>query len=215
MQDALIVEDLPEAQAWLQATLHSVYPNIIVRTAKTLAEARQCINNHIPDLALVDIGLPDGSGIKLIDELNQANAKTACIVTSVFDDDQHLFSALRAGAKGYVLKDQSQDDLANMLQGIIGGQPPLSPAIARRLLDFFKPEPLTQPAENKLTPRELEVLTLISKGYTIAKVAEMLGITRNTAAGYVKIVYRKLNVNSRAEATLEATRLGIVNPNSL
>lgn len=213
MQQAIIVEDLAEAQAWLQATLLSVYPDITIRCAKTLAEAQQLALEQEADLALVDIGLPDGSGISFIDTLNQRNAKTLCVVTSVFDDDQHLFAALRAGAKGYVLKDQSQADLAQMLQGIIAGQPPLSPAIARRLLDFFQPEQ-TAVDEEQLTKREQEVLTLIAKGYTLAKVGDMLGISRNTTAGYVKTLYRKLNVNSRAEATLAATRRGIVNPNS-
>jgi len=215
METALIVEDLSEAQAWLQATLLSVYPTIAIRCVKTLAAAREAIQTDVPDIALVDIGLPDGSGIDLIDELNQQHAPTVCIVTSVFDDDHHLFAALRAGAKGYVLKDQTQQELAQMLNGIISGRPPLSPAIARRLLNFFAPAatPVTVAME-KLTEREIEVLTLISKGYTIAKVGELLGITRNTTAGYVKIIYRKLNVNSRAEATLEATRLGIVNPNN-
>ena len=133
----------------------------------------------------------------------------------MFDDDQHLFSALRAGAKGYVLKDQPQDDLAKMLKGIIDGQPPLSAPIARRLLDFFQPEQTVDADEEKLTNREQEVLTLIAKGYTLAKVGEMLGISRNTTAGYVKTLYRKLNVSSRAEATLAATRRGMVNPNSM
>ena len=212
MQDALIVEDLSEAQAWLTSTLLSVYPSIQIRAAKTLKDAYLLIEAKEPDLALVDIGLPDGSGIDLIDKLNRNNASTLCVVTSVFDDDQHLFAALRAGAKGYVLKDQSKQELAQMLQGIIDGQPPLSPQIARRLIDFFTPPETPKNQTEKLTEREREVLTLIAKGYTIAKVGEMLGITRNTAAGYVKIVYRKLNVNSRAEATLEAARMGIVQP---
>lgn len=213
METALIVEDLTEAQAWLKATLLSVYPHISLKSAKTLAEARAIIADHTPNIALVDIGLPDGSGISLIDELNRSSADTVCIVTSVFDDDLHLFSALRAGAKGYVLKDQTQHELATMLSGIISGKPPLSPAIARRLLDYFQPE--IQDNGEKLTPREQEVLTLIAKGYTISKVGEMLGITRNTTAGYVKTLYRKLNVNSRAEATLEATRRGMVSPDSV
>ena len=215
MQQAIIVEDLAEAQVWLKSTLLSVYPDIHIRCAKTLAEAQKLALELEADLALVDIGLPDGSGISFIDTLNQRNAKTLCVVTSVFDDDQHLFSALRAGAKGYVLKDQPQDDLAKMLKGIIDGQPPLSAPIARRLLDFFQPEQTVDADEEKLTNREQEVLTLIAKGYTLAKVGEMLGISRNTTAGYVKTLYRKLNVSSRAEATLAATRRGMVNPNSM
>jgi len=214
MKTALVIEDLSEAQQWLKATLLAVYPDIAIHCVSTLALAREHIATNEPDIALVDIGLPDGSGIDLIDELNKKQANTMCVVTSIFDDDQHLFAALRAGAKGYVLKDQTQEELATMLKGIIDGKPPLSPAIARRLLNFFTPEMPHVDESQKLTAREQEVLTLISKGYTIAKVGELLGITHNTTASYVKIIYRKLNVNSRAEATLEATRLGIVTPMS-
>ena len=99
-----------------------------------------------------------------------------------------------------------------MLAGIHAGLPPLSPSIARELLSVFQDEVAEDEstAETLLTQREREVLTLIAKGYTVARVAEMLGITRNTAAGYVKVIYRKLNISSRAEATLEATRQGLV-----
>lgn len=208
IQHALIVEDLPEARSWLDASLHSAFPSVITSSAPTLAAARNLIHNARYDLALVDIGLPDGSGVQLIAELANQSPDTLCVVTSVFDDDQYIFSALRAGARGYILKDQSREDLVAMLQGIVAGQPPLSPAIARRLLSFFAPH--QGAPEANLTDREQEVLGLIAKGYTIARVSEILGITRNTAAGYVKIIYRKLNISSRAEATLEASRRGIV-----
>ena len=132
------------------------------------------------------------------------------MVATVFDDDAHLFPALRAGATGYVLKDQPAETLAAMLTGIVSGQPPLSPSIARRLLQHFQPAPAT-PA-SQLTPRETEVLRLIAKGLTIAEVGELLGISRHTAADYVKEVYRKLSVGNRAEAALEATRLGLLEP---
>ncbi len=134
------------------------------------------------------------------------------MVTPIFDDDRHLFGALRAGAAGYVLKDQSRNDLVEMLAGIHAGRPPLSPSIARKLLSVFQDEGADGDtnAHTLLTQRKREVLTLIAKGYTVARVAEMLGITRNTAAGYVKIIYRKLNISSRAEATLEATRQGLI-----
>ena len=131
------------------------------------------------------------------------------MVTTIFEDDGHLFPALRAGAQGYVLKDLPQEQLAAMLVGIERGQPPLSPSIARRLLSFFNPPvPAASPDENPLTERETEVLRLIAKGFSVPKVAEQLGISRNTTAGYLKDIYRKLQVNSRAEATLAAARRG-------
>jgi DNA-binding NarL/FixJ family response regulator len=135
------------------------------------------------------------------------------VVATIYDDDQHVFPALRAGAHGYVLKEQSREVLARLLTGIVSGEPPLSPSIARKMLRFFNPAP-TPDDEAGLSPREEEVLRLIAKGYTLAAVGDLLKISRHTVAGYVKALYRKLNVTSRAEATLEAARRGIVNPGS-
>lgn len=165
-----------------------------------------------PPLALIDLGLPDGSGVSLIERL-RARGDTLCIVATVFDDDAHLFPALRAGAQGYVLKDQSTQTLADMLHGIAAGQPPLSPSIERRLLRYFQPIPAPADEPN-LRPRETDVLRLSAKGMTLAEVSEALGLSRHTVSGYLKDVYRKLSVSSRAEATLEATRRGLVNPDA-
>lgn len=210
MRTGLIVEDLPDARDWLHAVMGDAFPGIEIHTAASLAEASEQLTNVLPDVALIDIGLPDGSGIDLIGQLNREQPQLMSIVTSVFDDDTHLFAALGAGASGYLLKDQSREELTAMLQRIADGQPPLSPAIARRLLGFFGPREAVAPDDTHLTGREREVLALIAKGYTTAKVAELLDITRNTASGYVKVIYRKLNISSRAEAALEASRRGIV-----
>jgi len=208
----LIVEDLPDARDWLLAAMGEAFPGIEIDTAASLADARSRLSRRLPQVALIDIGLPDGSGIDLIDELNRQHPDVLSVVTSVFDDDTHLFAALGAGAAGYLLKDQSREDLTGMLQRIAEGQPPLSPAIARRLLGFFGPREDRE--ATRLTARERDVLGLIAKGYTTAKVAEFLNITRNTASGYVKQIYSKLNISSRAEAALEASRRGIVSPDA-
>jgi DNA-binding NarL/FixJ family response regulator len=258
MKQGLIVEDLPDARAWLLEATQAAFPEMTLCTADCLAAARAATAACAFDIALVDLGLPDGDGLDLIREL--APTDTLCVVTTVFSDDAHLFSALQAGAGGYVLKDRDRDSIADLLRGIAAGQPPLSPAIARRLLRFFQREPAQRepakdapsgiaaqpalpraataiiapppantgavgagrvagareaalPAANEgmqLTARERDVLTLIAKGYAVARVADLLGITYNTAAGYVKAVYRKLNVSSRAEAALEASRRGLV-----
>lgn len=206
----LIVEDLPDARDWLLAAMGEAFPGIEIDTAANLADARSRLRGRLPQVALIDIGLPDGSGIDLIDELNRQHPEVLSVVTSVFDDDTHLFAALGAGAAGYLLKDQSREDLTGMLQRIAEGQPPLSPAIARRLLGFFGPREDRE--ATRLTARERDVLGLIAKGYTTAKVADFLNITRNTASGYVKQIYSKLNISSRAKAALEASRRGIVSP---
>ena len=125
-----------------------------------------------------------------------------------FGDDDKLFAALRAGAAGYLLKDEAIERLAELLVQTVQGKPPLSAPIATRLLGYFH-EPDAPPTAT-LTQREQEVLTLLAKGLTISDVARALEITTNTAASYTKSLYRKLDVTNRAEATLEATRRGLI-----
>lgn len=209
MKTGFILEDLPESQTWLTQVLVESFPGIAVTCALTLREARQALAQMpAPDIALVDLGLPDGSGVELIGEIQRRSPATLCVVASIYDDDSHLFPALRAGARGYLLKDQPRDTLVRALVGIVTGQPPLSPAIARKLLTHFH-APLEDQGE-PLTAREKEVLTIIAKGLTMNEVANVLGLSRNTVASYVKEIYRKLNVSSRAEAALTARHMGLV-----
>lgn len=204
---ALVVDDLASSREWLSRALQLAFPGIQIDTAASLAEAAQHLQPP-PPIALIDLGLPDGSGVQLIERLR---GLCLCIVATVFDDDAHLFPALRAGAEGYVLKDQTPENLADMLRGIAAGQPPLSPSIARRLLRHFAP--LAAPDDvpgSELTPRETEVLRLSAKGLTRQEVAQLLDLSIHTVAGYLKEIYRKLRVSTRAEATLEAARRGLV-----
>jgi DNA-binding NarL/FixJ family response regulator len=208
---ALVVEDLPSSREWLVEALNAAFPGITVRACATLAEAARLLDPP-PQVALIDLALPDGSGVSLIQRLQREHPQCLCVVATVFDDDAHLFPALAAGAQGYVLKDQSRDVLAQMLCGIAAGQPPLSPSIARRLLRHFRATPRPPDEEEPLTARENEVLRLMAKGYTVQEAAQMLELSRHTVASYLKDVYRKLRVGSRAEATLEAARRGLIAP---
>lgn len=209
---ALLVEDLTDSRRWLRGALESAFPGIGVTEAATLAEGLLASADP-PPLALVDLGLPDGSGVQLIEVLRRRAPSCLCVVVTVFDDDGHLFPALRAGAQGYLLKDQPTSQLADTLRGIAAGQPPLSPSIARRLLGHFRatPPPVDS-ADDTLTTRETDVLRLVAKGYTVQQAADTLSLSRHTVSGYLKDVYRKLAVNSRAEATLEAARRGLIAP---
>jgi DNA-binding NarL/FixJ family response regulator len=212
MKTCLLLEDVPEASEWLTLAVRASFPDIAVTATSSLAEARawlarQPAQHPAPDLALVDLGLPDGNGTDFIAELNFRSPKTICVVASIFDDDQHIFPALRAGAQGYLLKDQGQEAITELLQGIIAGRPPLSPAVARKMLSHFRIAP--EFAAPMLTERETEVLRLIARGLTTAEVARLLNISTNTVPTYIKEIYRKLNVSSRAEAALTARNLGL------
>ena len=215
VRNIVVVDDLAASRDWLARAAALAFADAQVSTFADLA-AVQATLQAPPDLALVDLGLPDGSGIDYIAALRAAGAATLCVVATVFDDDAHLFPALSAGAQGYVLKDLALDDLVELLRGIVAGQPPLSPSIARRLLRHFATPaavaaaPLAATEDEALTPRETDVLRLIGKGLTVQAAADALGLSRHTCAGYVKDIYRKLRVGSRAEATLAASRLGLV-----
>ena len=214
MHTGFILEDLPESQAWLSEALDQSFPGIAIETAFTLQEAREKLGGDtFPDIALIDLGLPDGSGVELIEFIQQRSPATLCIVASIYHDDGHIFPALRAGASGYLLKDQPIAAIVAALTGIASGQPPLSPAIARRMLSFFQPGsalPVQAIQAPTLTERETDVLRMIAKGMTQAETGNLLGISQHTVAGYVKELYRKLNVSSRAEAALLARDMGLV-----
>lgn len=206
MQSALIVEDIAEVRTALRDILHRAFPGVQVQTAASVAEARTGLRRGGVELVLLDLGLPDGNGIEVLREFR--GARPQFVITTIFDDDEHLFEALRAGADGYLLKDEPAEQLVELLRGIHDGRPPLSATIARRILTHFRP--VSPAVASPLSPRETEVLTLIARGYTVRSVAEALGMSYNTAAGHLKSIYQKLSVNSRAEAAMEAVRLGVV-----
>ncbi len=211
MQSILIVEDHNDTRKWWMENIFRAFPDAVPESAVTLGEAREkCACKHF-SLAIVDINLPDGSGLDLVEELVLQHQETYIVMSTIFDDDHHIFSALRAGANGYLIKDQSRDSQIEMLKDIVNGQPPISPGVARRILRYFTEQKVKQkPAAQQLTGREQEVLRLIAKGYSRPEVAELMGLTVNTVSSYTKVIYQKLNVSRRAEAVIEAIRLGLI-----
>ena len=212
----LLVEDQLANRQWLVEVLQTAFSDVEVVEATSLREARAWLDSDPRAanlwLALIDLGLPDGSGVTLIRDMKQAFADTLLVVASIYDDDQHLFDALSAGAHGYLLKDEESGVMASYLRRIESGEPALTPSIARRLLGYFQaPERAEIADENdvRLTGRETETLTLLARGLTIAEAARTLALKPQTVAGYVKVIYQKLNVSSRAEATLKAVKRGL------
>jgi two-component system, NarL family, nitrate/nitrite response regulator NarL len=241
----LILEDNPVARSFLCRVVRESFSDANqITEAADLEGARRHIaltggaqGLHGTDpfkLILVDLELPDGNGMELLTELAQYPATK--IVTTLYSDDDHLFPALQCGADGYLLKEDRFEVLVEELQKIVRGQPPLSPAIARRLLTHFrhlpgdhggaapdsgfmqptgfstsKPVPIEKPLDHeRLTPRESEVLTYLSKGFTIKEIASFMGIKWFTVNDHIKSIYKKLNVSSRAEAAVLASKQGLV-----
>ncbi len=211
----LLLEDLPEIRQWLKALVTQVFPTAQLVESARVHDALQQITATRFDLALIDLGLPDGSGVEVVAALRETQPDAQSVVVTIHDDDDHLFPALQAGAFGYLLKEQARDLLAEQLQRITQGEPPLSPSIARRVIAYFASQARQQQEEAPLLPdvslteRENEVLLRVAKGFTLPEIGQQLNLSRHTIADYVKQIYRKLNVSSRAEAALEAQRLGL------
>ena len=217
MTNILLLEDLPEIRAWMKALVLQVFPQSLISEAARVHDAREMITAVRFDLALVDLGLPDGSGVDVIAALRESQPEAQSVVVTIHDDDDHLFPALQAGAFGYLLKEQPRDQIAEQLKRMSQGEPPLSPSIARRVLAHFAAQNSWSRPQNlphvSLTERENEVLLRVAKGFTLPEIGVQLNLSRHTIADYVKQIYRKLNVSSRAEAALEAQRLGLFRRN--
>lgn len=210
----LLIEDQPATRDWMRAALAEAYPEAEIIDAATRRDANLWLDHFAatPErlwLALVDLGLPDGSGVCLIHRLTSEFPKAVSVVASIYDDDAHLFEAISAGAQGYLLKDQAPEQFVGYLRRIEQGEPPLSPSIARRLLTHFQKRPQVSAPGVPLTSRETETLTLLARGLTINEIAKRLNLKGQTVASYVKTIYQKLNVSSRAEATLAAVHRGL------
>lgn len=215
MNNILLLEDLPEIRAWLKALIQHVFPTAEITECARVHDALQLVAAQKFSLALLDLGLPDGSGVDVVAALRESQPEVQSVIVTIHDDDEHLFPALQAGAFGYLLKEQSRELLIEQLQRMSGGEPPLSPSIARKVIAYFtgqqgRPKPSNNLLpEVSLTERETEVLLRVAKGYTLPEIGVQLGLSRHTIADYVKQIYRKLNVSSRAEVALEAQRLGL------
>jgi DNA-binding NarL/FixJ family response regulator len=220
MRTALIVEDVPKVRTWLELIACTAFPGVRTVTAGRRDEALQHLQESAFDLALVDLGLPDGNGTDVVKALRLHQPQAVSVVITIYGDDEHLFPALQAGAFGYLLKDQTQEALVAQLLRMANGEPPLSPPISRRVLAHFATAQARRVAalqhrpddEVALTERETEVLQRVAKGYTLPEIARQFELSRHTVADYIKQVYKKLNVSSRAEAALEAARRGLVQP---
>ncbi|WP_010137921.1 response regulator [Oceanicola sp. S124] len=208
MRRALVLEDVPETRSWLCAIAREAFPGIEVTEAGSLRAGREALRREAPDLALIDLSLPDGTGLDLLAELRQSHPEATCVIATVSADDANVVAALAAGAQGYLLKDHPAELLASQLRQISHGIPALSPVIARRIMTHFRN---TGPVDSaaRLTPRESDVLALIARGLRNAEVAQNLEIAETTVAGYIKTIYRKLGISSRAEAAWHATRMGL------
>ena len=184
-------------------------------SADNLAAGRALLAQQPPDVAIIDLGLPDGNGITLIRELQERWPQVSVLVATVFGDEAHVIKAIEAGARGYLLKDTSVDEFARAIEMVHQGGSPLSPQIARHLLRRFSPDsqPVRQAEHAEmdlLTPRETDILTRISQGFSVSETALAMNISAHTVSTHVKNIYSKLAVHNRVEAVNQARRRGLI-----
>jgi DNA-binding NarL/FixJ family response regulator len=212
----LIVEDEPLARERLRDVLVSLghAEDALVCTDRC-ASARALFAEQSFAFALIDIGLPDGSGIELIRLLHERDPALPMLVVSTWSTEQAIVTALQAGATGYVLKERDELEISLSIRSALRGGAPIDPFIARRILALVDVLPALPAAPHKvapalLSPREVEILTLVSKGLTNREIADVLTLSRLTVGCHIKNIYKKLAVNSRTQAVFEARSQGLL-----
>jgi DNA-binding NarL/FixJ family response regulator len=211
-----VVEDDREARARIAASIREQSSLELVAEYDTGAAALAGLASAAPDVLLVDLGLPDVPGLDVVRFVATRHPDCDILIISIFGDEANVLAALEAGARGYLLKGSLQRDIALDIQDIRSGGSPLSPVIARQVLKRLQ-VPAGDAAvkteagdDTTLTAREGEILTAISRGFSYAETAAMLGISVGTVHTFLKRIYRKLAVHSKTEAVFEANRLGLI-----
>jgi len=204
----LVIED----EVWVRRGLVELLradPELDVSDARTGAAGLAIAQRTPPDVALVDLGLPDTSGIEVIAQLRRTVPACVSLVFTMFDDAPTILSALRAGARGYLIKSSGSERVLASIREAVAGGLPLSPAVASLVVESMLKGDHAG-GEEALTPRETELLGLLARGHTYAQCARSMEIGLGTVQSYVKSIYTKLDVTSKAEAAVAAVRLGIV-----
>jgi DNA-binding NarL/FixJ family response regulator len=217
-----ILEDEAHVRRALENAVHADAGLSLAFSAQNVKDAKQLALTHAAQVYLVDLGLPDADGREFIRWIAANQPGASSMVVTVFGDDEHIVSSFAAGAVGYLLKDAPSTEIAQRIAELVAGGSPISPSVARRMLQHFMPgrnSGLSMPAQGmaalqgdpvSLSEREHEVLRLIEKGLTYDEIALALGISWHTVTGYLRRVYKKLEVNSRSEAVFEARQRGLL-----
>lgn len=207
----LILEDQPAIAARLQQLVEAWEGAHLVACCRSLEAALSELSRRRVDLLMADLHLPDGSGVEAIRALRARQPAAHAIVISALNERRLIVDAIRAGATGYILKDEEQADILQACRAVLAGESPMSASVARQIIQELQAgESTTTVAPSPLTPREHEVLLAISRGFSYRDTAQLLGLSEKTVPVHIRNIYRKLEVNNRAEAVYEARRLGLL-----
>jgi DNA-binding NarL/FixJ family response regulator len=223
----LLVEDDEPVRERLARIIDGWPGGRLIADCGTLAEAKRVIVDQAIDLLITDLNLPDGHGVQAIELLRERQPAAEAMVISVLADDTTVIAAIEAGATGYLLKDSDPLDIVSAIGDLLAGHSPISSKIARTIVRRLSsrqsastaPSPASSGAPalaptpvgaRPLTPREIDILWGIAKGFTYAELAQNLQISNQTVPVHIRNIYRKLQANNRSEAVYEASRRGLI-----
>jgi DNA-binding NarL/FixJ family response regulator len=205
-----IIEDSADIRSGLALLIDGASGFVCTGAYRTMEEAIAGIGANPPDVALVDIGLPGMSGIEGIQILRQDFPRVISVVLTVYGDNDRIFDALCAGASGYLLKKTPMQQLLPAIRDAVSGGSPISPDVARRVVELFRRfRPPSEP-EHDLTPHETRLLRLLIEGHSYKTAAAELKVSVNTISFHIRHIYEKLQVHSKSEAVSKALRLGLI-----
>lgn len=207
----LIADDHPLFRSGMHALLAADAETVVIGEATTGAEAISLAASLQPDVILMDLQMPGVGGIEATRRIQHTSPQIRILVVTMYEDDHSVFTAMRAGAHGYLLKGASPDEVLRAIAAVGSGEAIFSPSIATRLIDFFahlQPTALPQ-ALPELTEREHEILTLIAQGQSNPVIAKHLALSPKTVSNYVSTIFSKLQVADRAQAMLRAQQAGL------
>src|SRR5262245_31619007 len=207
----LIADDHPLFRKGLRTLLESEPGLEVIGEATTGKEAIAMAVTSSPDVILMDLKMPDKTGFEAARAISASSPNVHILVVTLFQDDESIFAALRAGARGYVLKDTSEEEMLRAIRAVASGETIFSPGVARRMIGFFASsrKELPQDIFSDLTSREREILELIARGMANAAIAESLFISLKTVRNHVSNIYSKLQVADRAQAVIRARDAGL------
>lgn len=214
--NVLLLEDISAVADRMASIIRSWNRARLLPVCGTVAEAQNALRHSQVDILIADLNLPDGLGVEAIKTMRQTNPDAHAIVMSVLNDGPIVFEAIRAGATGYVVKDDDSIGVLAAIEMVLEGKSPMSATIARQIVDSMRNGgglSVSAGDENTdigLTPRERDVLNYIARGYSYREVAELLGISMQTVPVHTRNIYRKLEVTSKTEAVYQARQKGLI-----
>jgi DNA-binding NarL/FixJ family response regulator len=206
----VIADDHPVFREGMRTLIQSLPDIELVAEATTGVEAVTLVQEHQPDVVVMDLHMPDLSGIEATRQIVQAHPHVGVLVLTMFEDDDSVFAAMRAGARGYLLKGAAHKEIVRALEAVADGEAIFGPTIAQRVMDYFaRPSRAVAPAFPRLTEREHEVLDLIASGLSNSSIAKRLVLSDKTVRNHVSNIFAKLQVADRAEAIVRAREAGL------